>query len=286
MDHICGICNSNRVLNRPGTVRDNQELDIFECGQCGLVFLSSFNHISDRFYQNSGMHGGVKTELHKWLAETEIDDERRFRFLEPILKHKNILDYGCGNGQFLVKARATASSVNGLEPETALQPYFQEKSLQVFTSLQQIQAQYDLITMFHVVEHLPDPIAVLQQLKSLLKPGGCLVIETPNSQDALLTLYKNPAFASFTYWSCHLQLFSADALGILASKTGFKVQYVKQVQRYSLANHLFWLSNGKPGGHQIWKFIDSQELSQAYEERLALMGKCDTLLALFSLEDD
>lgn len=65
---------------------------------------------------------------------------------------------------------------------------------------------YDLITAFHVVEHLPDPRTTLKELSSLLSPEGYLIIEVPSSEDALITLYDCDAFQKFTYWSQHLYL--------------------------------------------------------------------------------
>ncbi len=54
----CYICGCKEYLERPGSVRDNSELKINECVECGLVFLSSQLHISDEHYKDSGMHDG------------------------------------------------------------------------------------------------------------------------------------------------------------------------------------------------------------------------------------
>lgn len=62
--------------------------------------------------------------------------------------------------------------------------------------------------------------------------------------------------------------------------SGFSLDSISQIQRYPLSNHLYWLSNGKPGGHKIWSFIDSQELRGDYEAQLAKIKACDTLIAL------
>jgi hypothetical protein len=104
------------------------------------------------------------------------------------------------------------------------------------------------------------------------------VIEVPSSADALLTLYENIPFSEFTYWTCHLYLFNASNLPLLAKSSGLSVEYVKHIQRYPLSNHLYWLAKGKPGGHQIWSFLDSEDLFRAYETQLAAIGKTDTLI--------
>ena len=139
--------------------------------------------------------------------------------------------------------------------------------------------QFDLVTAFHVVEHLPDPRQMLRELGTLLAPSGRLVIEVPSSDDVLLTLYDCSAFQSFTYWSQHLFLFNADTLRRLAGQAGLKVVAIEQYQRYPLANHLHWLSQGRPGGHSAWSFLDTPSLRDAYGSALAAIGKCDTLIA-------
>ena len=138
---------------------------------------------------------------------------------------------------------------------------------------------YDLITAFHVVEHLPDPRAMLRELATRLKDRGRLVIEVPNSEDALLTLYENDAFQRFSYWCQHLYLFNGETLRQLANQAELRVVSVQQFQRYPLSNHLHWLSRNQPGGHQSWSFMDTPALNEAYAASLASIGKCDTIIA-------
>jgi 2-polyprenyl-3-methyl-5-hydroxy-6-metoxy-1,4-benzoquinol methylase len=144
---------------------------------------------------------------------------------------------------------------------------------------------YDLITAFHVMEHLPDPRAMLKTLASMLAKNGRIVIEVPSSEDALLSLYDSDAFQHFTYWSQHLFLFNAETLRRLVEQAGLRIISIQQFQRYPLSNHLHWLSRGKPGGHQEWAFLDSPELESAYGNALATIGKCDTLIAHVELAD-
>jgi hypothetical protein len=68
----------------------------------------------------------------------------------------------------------------------------------------------------------------------------------------------------------------------LVKKAGLKLNWVKQIQRYSLANHLHWLVKGKPGGQKVWSFFDSKLLEEAYAQQLASIGKCDTIMASIS----
>jgi hypothetical protein len=106
-----------------------------------------------------------------------------------------------------------------------------------------------------------------------------LIIEIPNSDDALLTLFKCEEFSRFTYWSNHLYLFNQQTLSALVRKAGLTLRWMKQIQRYPLSNHFYWLSHGKPGGHRQWYFLNNANLVEAYENALAAIGKCDTILA-------
>lgn len=280
----CYLCGGKEFKKRLGKVRDNHKLDVMECISCGLVFLSSFSHIHEEFYEFSKMHeGDISKDMDTWIKETAWDDERRFHMLRCLIENKSVLDFGCGTGGFLLRAKAVASHVAGIELEARLKSRFQKEGLNVFSNVDELTESFDVITLFHVLEHITDPINLLKKLAEKLNNDGHLIVEVPNANDALLSLYESESFSNFTYWSCHLFLFTSSTLSIVAKKAGFKVNYVKQIQRYPLSNHLYWLAKGMPGGHQEWSFLDSDALKRAYEKQLASLGCCDTILASFSL---
>ncbi|WP_309544502.1 class I SAM-dependent methyltransferase [Helicobacter sp. MIT 00-7814] len=141
-----------------------------------------------------------------------------------------------------------------------------------------------MITAFHVLEHLKDPINILKQLKERMRDSQSkIIVEVPTGSDALLTLFKNKAYSEFIYWSAHLYYFTPATLTMLAQKAGLHVDFVKGIQRYPLSNTLYWLSFGKPAGQKVWgNFLDNPILQQAYENTLASLGATDTLIAQFS----
>ena len=94
------------------------------------------------------------------------------------------------------------------------------------------------------------------------------------------------AVASLGYWRQHLSLSNTETLRHLPKQAGPRIVSIQQYQRYSLSNHLHWLSQGEPGGHQKWAFLDVPELKAAYANALASVAKCDTLLAHLELETD
>ena len=80
-----------------------------------------------------------------------------------------------------------------------------------------------------------------------------------------------------------MYLFNNKTLADMVKISGLKLNWIKQIQRYSLSNHLFWLSKGKPGGHKVWPFFEDKELNEKYSQSLSSMGKCDTILASVSI---
>jgi len=193
----CYLCKSDKYSKRTGSVRDNPDINVLECSDCGLVYLSSLEHIQDKHYEASGMHDDEVPNIDKWLKETEFDDKRRYDFVKEKIANKNVLDFGCGVGGFLEMAKQSASNISGIELERALQHSFQERKLNVLSNLKEAQKEskkYNIITAFHVVEHLKNPKKILKDLSRLLTENGEMIIEVPNSNDVLLTLYENEAF--------------------------------------------------------------------------------------------
>ncbi len=255
-----------------------------ECQDCGLVFLSSFSHIEPDFYEKSKMHDNQPINRRLVDSQALLDAERRYGATRELVSGKSVLDFGCGQGLWLERIVSLAKNASGLEPEAALYPVLIEKGLKVYRSIDEIStdAAFDIITMFHVLEHLPDPLSVLKVLKKRLKPGGFVIIEVPNANDALLTIYKNQAFSNFTYWGCHLFLYTNSTLKTLMEQAGFTLKSLEQMQRYPLSNHMFWLASGRPGGGEVWPFLNTPDLMAAYQAALTRQEACDTIWACFS----
>jgi len=134
----CYLCGGTKFNKRPGSVRDRSELEIFECASCGLVFLSSFDHIRDGFYESSEMHGKDALDIQAWIRETEWDDERRFQYFKSALPNQRLLDFGCGTGGFLSRAQSVAAMAHGVDLETRLSRHYESSGLTVFQSLSDI----------------------------------------------------------------------------------------------------------------------------------------------------
>ena len=281
----CYLCGNSEFVPRSGRVRVEGPISgdqlplVVECTNCGLVALDSQHHIQKSHYEESRMHGSLPDTMEEWLQETEVDSQRRFEMLEALLLRSRVLDVGTGAAGFLRKAQDVATEVVGVEPEARVRTFYGD-ALDLHPNLEALgDKKFDVITAFHVLEHLPDPRSMLTALGTLAAPGGRIVVEVPNSDDALLTLYNCAAFHDFTYRTDHLYLFNAETLRRLIVQAGLRVVAITQCQRFSLSNHLHWLSQQRPGGHQRWSFLESVSLREAYAAALAATGRCDTLIA-------
>ena len=283
----CYLCSNDAFTIRKGVVRDNPSLKVVECIACGLVTLDSLQHMQSSHYESAATHvndaaSPEHASMESWLRFSERDDRRRFEALKPLLANRRVLDFGCGAGGFVKLSADVASSVAGVELERRVREHW-GKSLPIFGSIADAGRDYDVITAFHVVEHLPDPRQTLHELAAPLARGGRLVVEVPSASDAMIQIYDSDPFQRFTYWSEHLFLFNAATMATLARQAGFRVVSVEQVQRYPLSNHLYWLSRGLPGGHRQWSFLDTPALTAAYADSLAAHGMCDTIVAHLEL---
>ena len=279
----CYLCGSSDYFVREGSCRDNLSLKIYECNECGLVFLSDFSHIEDSFYEENGQsQSNEKINISNTISCIYTD--RRFTNFSSKFRNKKILDFGCGKGNFLKKLKNEniSKELYSLEINESYRKSL-EKDFIHYSSIEEIEDNsLDCITMFHVLEHLPDPLSILNNLYLKLKKGGSLLIEVPNCNDILLKKYNNKAFKNFTYWSCHLFLFNSVTIRSLINRTKFNVNYIEYYQRYSLSNHLYWLAEGKPGGHEIYSFLDDNDLNELYAKKLSLIGQTDTVIAEIS----
>lgn len=152
-------------------------------------------------------------------------DHLRFMTLsgEPVGK---LLDVGCGGGRFLNRMKKRGWTVEGTDfDEQATRKVSSRYGIQThvgdLTQCALAADSFDVITMSQTIEHLYDPLATLHESLRILKPGGLLVMTTPNA----LSLGAAEFAAFWRGWEAprHLHLFSVDSLQRLTQRAGFKV---------------------------------------------------------------
>ena len=208
------------------------------------------------------------------------DDLRRINQFEKLFSKKDLLDFGCGMGGFLRNVK-NAKSINGIELRKECIDYIQNniKKINISNNINSFSKKFDVITLFHVLEHIPYQISTLKLLKSKLKNKGKIIIEVPHAEDFLILQNELKEFKNFTFWSEHLILHTYKSLETVLLNSGFKKIKINFFQRYNFSNHLGWFLRRKPGGHEIYNKIISEKLNNSYKENLIRLGKTDTLIA-------
>jgi SAM-dependent methyltransferase len=273
-----------------GKVRDANTVGVIQCRTCKLV-----THEKDL----SSLVDYAEGSMHSWaegygedISPLSQDNARRVKAL-LLLKEASqipiheILDFGCGSGSML-RELSFDFKVYGLEPDKKARLAAGHVANQVFADLKEVIAsgkKFDAISLFHVVEHFYNPDLELQGIAQILKKDGLLIIETPNSQDALITKYESSEFSNFTYWSHHPMLHSHISLELLVVRNGFRVLQNEGIQRYGLDNHLYWLSKKLPGGHKVMGAFISDQTNFEYGKDLVSNRVSDTLWMVAKLED-
>jgi SAM-dependent methyltransferase len=177
--------------------------------------------------------------------------------------------------------------VSGVEPGLQHAAWAREKfGFPVVNRLADLErGQFDVIALFHTLEHFRDPVAYIRELKTYLAPRGCFAVEVPNVDDALISVYKVPRFPEFYFQRAHLYYFSPDTLRRTFALAGGSAEVVG-VQRYDLSNHMRWMLTGEPGGQSAYASIFPRSVNLAYSEALIDAGYADTLWAVARFDVD
>ena len=193
------------------------------CRNSGLIYVDPvpFEN-TEEFYQTEyrKSYKGVNSPKPKHVYRAGKIAMGRYSRLEKLLPSSaRCLDAGSSSGEFVYLLNSKGFIAQGVEANIPYAEYSQTQleipvSISPFSDFKS-EEKFDLITMFHVLEHLEHPIRDISHLGNLLKPGGYFVIEVPN------ILYPDMAF-SHKWHPGHLFSFSAQTLELLMKKAGFK----------------------------------------------------------------
>ncbi len=177
----CNVCGTTDIV----TIR--QGFNVAQCQACGHVFENPRPTTKDiiAFYS-----AGDKYDF--WLSQEEgryKTGQNRLKKLQQYIKGGVLLDVGAGIGQFLDAAK-TNFQVNGTEVSISAVAIAKEK-YGINLRKGEVESMdfggqtFDVITMFHVLEHVPSPLETVKKCRSLLRNGGLLVVAVPNDIQSL-----------------------------------------------------------------------------------------------------
>jgi 2-polyprenyl-3-methyl-5-hydroxy-6-metoxy-1,4-benzoquinol methylase len=219
----CPVCHkgsAKEVLRAPDRFHGGAKLyRLCRCSSCSLVWLDNPPRPEE-----IGKHYGI--DYDRSVAAAGDSPERWKGRVEEIAQYKSggcLLDLGCSSGGFLKAMKNPSWRLHGIEMSHAVASKAESVAgAQVFVGdildAPYAQATFDVITCFHVFEHVYDPSAVLRRVAEWLKPGGIFYVMVPNIDSAGCRIFGS-------YWYAlelprHLYHFSPKSLGFIANSAG------------------------------------------------------------------
>ncbi|HVM73380.1 MAG TPA: class I SAM-dependent methyltransferase [Candidatus Paceibacterota bacterium] len=273
-----GLIDEKRLEKFSARVRDRDDIGVLRDTETGIIFLDRSDHMDMAHYESieGGSYWGAKDRAEA-LEKYREDDERRAKQFHDLIVGKDVIDVGCGTGGFMDQIKRASHSISGIEPQEYVRKELITLGYEMYRVPEEApESRFDIATLFHVLEHITDPLETLAATRKLLRPGGKIVIEVPHARDVLFSL---DSFKQFSLWSEHFILHTKESLRAFLQAGGFKNIEIQGFQRYPLANHIGWLVSGEPGGQKKFPALRSTDIERTYERILIEAHKTDTLIA-------
>jgi len=285
MRFICIICNyrKSEIISQKTRDSDSQ---VVKCNSCSHIQLYPLPLAKEdkSFYNQDLQSKDVFKRINILDLEkrSTVDTKRRVDFIRrEFNNNESLLDVGSGYGFFIKAIGDAGFKTTGLEISSARREI--SKSItniplqsKAITGPNKTKNQYDIITLFHVLEHIKDPIKLCTDLKSYLQKGGTLIIEIPNTNHYLLNISKQ--YKDFYWQRAHISYFTPKTVLTVLEKAGYGKIKIKGVQRYTFINALRWVFLGRPQlknpSYQTFTFGFMDNL---YKKVLIERLLCDTL---------
>lgn len=234
----CPSCHSDQiepVFQAEDYTVTHETFPIWQCVPCGLRFTQDVPdaaaigvyYRSEEYISHSNTTKGLINSLYHMVRRQTLVDKRHLILSATRTRQGKLLDIGAGTGAFVAYMQQHGWEVTGLEPdETARKCAVDDHKVQLLdtSSLFSLPAgSYDAITLWHVLEHVHDLHPYIEQLKTLIKPGGRIFIAVPNYTAYDATVY-GPAWAAYDV-PRHLYHFSPDAMERLLTSHGLQLHY-------------------------------------------------------------
>ena len=224
----CIYCNNEMVH-----IFDYMSYGYVKCDKCEIVSTDPIpsKKIIEKHYLKkfeTGNYSLIREYSSEYMNIYEGFADKIEKHLEEksqFLSNKKVLDIGCFTGDFLDAISRRGADVYGLElQQEAIEIANKKFPSKVFKadvfSNDFPDLKYDIITLFGLIEHVVDPIKLLNRANQLLNPGGIIVLQTPNSSSLFATIMKK-------YWFCyapveHIHVFSKKSMDQILKGMSFK----------------------------------------------------------------
>lgn len=224
----CPICNETSFIEW-GKV---QAYSILKCSGCGIGITAPFSAKEQLLELNKGIYE-VEQRIRIYLSRQNEFKRRYDRYLKNIKKvksHGKLLDIGCNIGFFIKAAQEVGFEVTGVELNDGCAAYGRKKfNLDIYSKyLEDISFSdetFDVITLFDVLEHVPDMHSFLEEVRRILKYNGLLVLQSPNFNSLMAELTK-----SKWHWLAppdHLYHFTPETMIRFLLSHGFAIREIR-----------------------------------------------------------
>jgi SAM-dependent methyltransferase len=245
----CGLC--GRRAGAVFVARDRiseRRFDVACCAGCGLWFTSpKLSRVElDDYYTAADAPGWTQRHVGRWLRQW------RARWCADGLRPGRALDVGCGNGEMLLALGRMGWDVVGTERVEASALPARRMGLEIHAADLEVcrlaPASFDLIILWHVLEHLSEPLATLDEVARLLRPDGRLVVAVPN----IASWQARLAGSAWYHLDVPRHLYHLDrrTLALLLRRAGFGVERVARADlAYDVRGWWEWWCTGAWRNH-------------------------------------
>lgn len=253
----CPVCEATTAKHFL-TVKDHflskEDFDLLECDTCALVYttprpgeavIGSY-YQSEDYVSHSSSKKGLINSVYNQVRNYTLG--KKVKLIRAVSKGNTLLDVGAGTGHFLKRAQEAGFVVKGLEPDPGARKVAFEQNQVDLRPLEELKSvgenSVDLITMWHVMEHVYDLRQDATKMASLIKSGGAWIIAVPNHKSFDAVYYKD-------YWAAydvprHLYHFSPATIVPFIEQLGFVLE--KQLPMKFDAYYVSMLSEKYKGG--------------------------------------
>ncbi|HEV8515113.1 MAG TPA: class I SAM-dependent methyltransferase [Cyclobacteriaceae bacterium] len=228
----CPICNGtefNVHLNCVDYTTSQERFTLKKCLNCNFTFtdprpddatLPNY-YQSDKYISHTG---GSKSLIDNiYLLARKITLGWKRKLVKKYSEGNKILDIGCGTGEFLFEMKSHGWNISGVEPSSNARESSRKKTgVEINKSIAEVtENNFNAITLWHVLEHLPDPNLTLKTIYNLLNQSGTIFIAVPNLESYDATHYES-------FWAAydvprHLWHFDKKNMEVLLKKNGLEL---------------------------------------------------------------
>ncbi|MFH0895836.1 MAG: class I SAM-dependent methyltransferase [Bacteroidota bacterium] len=227
---VCGSASFQDFLSVTDHFLSKEEFTLVKCNSCGFTFIKDRPEASEAsaYYKSTEYvsHSSTKKGLVNWVYSKvrNYTLKKKLKLAGRFSKGKNILDYGCGTGHFLNHCQKKGWVVTGIEPDPDARKFattdFQLPVFEINHLKSLPDKSFNVITSWHVLEHVYEADLLLSEFMRLLKDDGVLILAVPNCNSFDAQHYKSN-WAAYDV-PRHIWHFSPDTLFRFAEKNGFQ----------------------------------------------------------------